>query len=252
MILKSNEEIEKIRQAGNILAKVAKAVLAEAVPGINLRKLNQLTHDLVVKAGGKPAFLGYKPHGAARAYAYSVCASVNEVVVHGTPKDYKLKEGDILKLDFGVDYQGYKADAAWTVGIGKISAEAEKLLKVTEKALFEGIKAANVGKHLGDIGHAIANIVKRNGFSVAEGLTGHGIGKDLHEEPSVFNEDEKGSGPVLKTGLVIAIEPMTIAGRPEIVQLKDDSYATADGSLSAHFEHTVALTENGTEILTLI
>lgn len=252
MQLKTKEEIEKIRQAGRILAQVAKTILAQVEIGANLKSLDKLAKELITKAGGKPAFLNYKPYGADHAYAFSICTSLNDVVVHGTPKDYKLKNGDVLKLDFGVDYQGYKADAAWTVGVGQISEKAQKLIRVTEKALFDGIKAANTGKHLGDIGNAISNTVKQHGFSVVDGLTGHGIGKDLHEEPSVFNEGKKGSGPALKEGLVIAIEPMVSIGSPGIVQIKDESYATADGSLAAHFEHTIALTENGTEILTLI
>ena len=252
MILKSNEEIEKIRQAGRILATCAKAILAQVEIGTNLKSLDKLARELIMKSGGRPAFLGYQPYGADRPYAFSICASLNDVVVHGTPKNYELKNGDILKLDFGVDYQGYKADAAWTVGVGQISEKAQKLMKVTEKALFDGIKMANIGKHLGDIGYAISQTVRQHGFSVVDGLTGHGIGKDLHEDPSVFNEGKKGSGPVLKQGLVIAIEPMVSAGSPSIVQIKDESYATADGSLAAHFEHTIALTENGTEILTLI
>lgn len=252
MLLKTKDEIEKIRQAGKILAQVAKTILAQAEIGANLKSLDRLARELIIKAGGRPAFLNYQPYGADKPYAFSICTSLNDVVVHGTPKDYKLKDGDILKLDFGVDYQGYKADAAWTIGIGKISEQAQKLLRVTEKALFDGIKAANAGKHLGDIGNAISGTVKQHGFSVVDGLTGHGIGKELHEDPSVFNEGKKGSGPILKEGLVIAIEPMVSAGSPGIVQIKDESYATADGSLAAHFEHTIALTENGTEILTLI
>ncbi|MDO8466703.1 MAG: type I methionyl aminopeptidase [bacterium] len=252
MILKTKEEIEKIRQAGKILAQVAKTILAQVEVGVNLKSLDRLAKELITKAGGSPAFLNYRPYGADKPYAFSICTSLNEVVVHGTPKDYKLKNGDILKLDFGVDYQGYKADAAWTIGVGQISERAQKLLRVTEKALFDGIKAANIDKHLGDIGHAISDTVKQHGFSVVDGLTGHGVGKELHEDPSVFNEGKKGSGPVLKEGLVIAIEPMVSIGSPSIIQTKDEAYATADGSLSAHFEHTIALTENGTEILTLI
>ncbi len=252
MDLKTKEEIGKIRQAGKILAQVAKAIIAQVEVGTNLISLDKLAKELITKAGGQPAFLGYQPYGADKPYAFSICTSLNDVVVHGTPKDYKLKNGDILKLDFGVDYQGYKADAAWTIGVGEISEKAQKLIRVTEKALFDGIKMANIGKHLGDIGHAISNTVKQHGFSVVDGLTGHGIGKELHEDPSVFNEGKKGSGPILKEGLVIAIEPMVSVGSPGIVQIKDESYATADGSLSAHFEHTIALTENGTEILTLI
>ncbi len=252
MKLKTAEEIEKIRQAGKILAQVAKALLPQVEVGANLKELDQTAKKLIMEAGGKPAFLGYQPYGAAKPYMYTLCTSLNDVVVHGTPKSYKLKSGDVVSIDMGVVYDGYYADAAWTVGIGEISEKAQKLIRVAEKALFDGIKAINIGKHLGDIGAAIENTVKQHGFSIVEGLTGHGVGKELHEDPSVFNEGEKGTGMVLKPGLVIAIEPMISAGKPQIVQLKDDSYATADGSLSAHFEHTVAITENGAEILTRI
>jgi methionyl aminopeptidase len=173
-------------------------------------------------------------------------------VVHGVPNNYALKSGDILKLDFGVNYEGWNADAAWTIAIGNASEAANKLIKVTEKALFDGIKQMRAGRHLGDVGWAISRAVNKHGFRVVEGLTGHGIGREIHEDPSVFNEGKKGSGLLLKTGMVLAIEPMVSAGSPKIIQLKDESYATADGSLSAHFEHTVAITENGPEILTII
>ncbi len=252
MILKTAEEIEKIRRAGKILAQVAKALLPQVEIGANLRDLDQTAKKLIIEAGGKPAFLGYQPYGAAKPYMFTLCTSLNDVVVHGTPKNHELKNGDVVSIDMGVIYDGYYADAAWTVGVGEISEQAQKLIRVAEKALFDGIKAINIGKHLGDIGAAIAKTVKQHGFSIVEGLTGHGVGKELHEEPSVFNEGEKGSGPVIKPGLVIAIEPMISAGKPQIIQLRDDSYATADGSLAAHFEHTVAITEDGAEILTLI
>ena len=252
MLVKTKEEIEKIRQAGKILAQVAKAVLSRAEEDVKLKELDSLARDLITKAGGKPAFLGYQPYGAAKPYPCSICTSVNDVVVHGVPSNYTLKLGDILKLDFGVNYAGWNADAAWTVAIGNASEEANRLIKVTEKALFDGIKQMKAGNHLGDIGCAISKTVARHGFQVVEGLTGHGVGQEIHEDPSVFNEGKKGSGMLLKTGMVLAIEPMVSAGSPKIIQLKDESYATADGSLSAHFEHTVAITAKGPEILTII
>ncbi len=252
MIIKTAEEIEKIRQAGKILAQVAKAVLAQAKEGTRLKSLDTLAKELILKAGGKPAFLGYQPYGAAKPYPSSICTSINDVVVHGVPNDYRLRSGDLLKLDFGVTYDGWHADAAWTTGVGEISEQTQQLIKVTEKALFEGIKYAKPGKHLGDIGWAISRTISGYGFKVVDGLTGHGVGKELHEDPSVFNEGKKGSGIALRPGMVLAIEPMTSAGTARIVQLKDESYAVEDGSLSAHFEHTVAITEQGPEILTLI
>lgn len=252
IFIKSKEEIEKIRKAGKILAQVAKVVLARAEEGISLKTLDNIAKELIEKAGAKPAFLGYRPYGAKTPYPCSICTSVNETIVHGVPGDYKLKSGDILKLDFGVVLDGWYADAAWTIGIGEISPEASQLIKVAEKALFAGIKQARPGKTLGDIGWAISTNVKNYSFSVVDGLTGHGIGQELHEDPSVFNEGRKGSGLALEPGMVLAIEPMISAGGRKIVQRKDDSFATADGSLSAHFEHTVAITEKGPDILTII
>lgn len=252
MLIKTPEEIEKIRKAGKILAQVAKTVLARAEEGTSLKILDDLAKELTIKAGAKPAFLGYRPYGAKKPYPCSICTSINDIIVHGIPNSYRLKSGDILKLDFGVVWEGWYADAAWTIGIGEISPEARKLIKVTEQALFAGIKQAKSGKHLGDIGWAISDIIKKNNFSVAQGLTGHGVGKELHEDPSVFNQGQKGSGQVLKPGMVLAIEPMVSLGSGRIIQDKDDSFRTMDGSLSAHFEHTVAITEKGPEILTII
>ncbi len=250
--IKTKEEIAKIRQAGRILAKVAKLVLARATIGTSLKSLDDLARDLIKKEGGKPAFLGYKPYGAEKPYPCAICASVNEVVVHGVPTKYKLQEGDVLKLDFGVIFGGFYADAAWTVGIGQTSPEAQKLLKTTEKALFDGIKQVQPGNKLGDVGWAISNTVRKAGFEVVDGLTGHGVGRELHEDPNVFNDGQKGKGLELKPGMVLAIEPMVSAGTAKIVMNDDDSYSTEDGSLAAHFEHTVAVTKSGVEILTLV
>ncbi|MDP2695895.1 MAG: type I methionyl aminopeptidase [bacterium] len=248
--IKTPEEIEIMRKAGRILAATAKQILELAKPGVKLKYLDTIARNLIEKAGAKPSFLNYQPYGAIKPYPCSICASVNEVIVHGVPREHLLKPGDILKLDFGVNYDGYNADAAWTVPIGEISIEAQKLIDTTREALNRGVAAAKVGNKLGDIGYAISSYVKAQGLHISEGLTGHGIGKELHEEPSVFNEGQKGSGFKIEPGLVIAIEPMVAIGTSEVIQLDDDSYATADGSLSAHFEHTVAITKNGVEILT--
>lgn len=251
-MIKNKEEIAKIRQAGKILAQVAKMVLGQAKAGVKLSMLDRTAKELIMKSGGQPAFLGYKPYGAERPYPCSICTSVNDVVVHGVPGSYSLKDGDILKLDFGVIYDGWYADAAWTVGIGEVSPRAEKMIKITQQALFDGIKQARAGNRLGDIGWAISKTVNKYGFAVVDGLTGHGVGQELHEDPSVFNEGKKGSGLLLKPGMVLAIEPMVSAGAPGIVQNNDDSYSIADGSLSAHFEHTIAITDSDPEILTII
>lgn len=250
--LKNNEEIEKIRAAGKILAKVARVLLDEASEGVSLKNLDKLAKKLIEESGGKPAFLGYRPHGAKRPYPASICASVNEIVVHGIPGPYKLKSGDLLTLDLGVIYEGYHADAAWTNGIGNISPMAEKLLKTTEKALYDAITIAKPGKTLGDIGYAVSKRVKRAGFHVIQGLVGHGIGRELHEEPAVLNEGKKGAGLALEPGLAIAIEPMVAIGTNQVIQKENGEFVTADQSLSAHFEHTVIITNGDPEVVTLL
>jgi len=250
MIIKTQEEVKLIGLAGKILANTAKQVKSAVKEGISLVELDQLTKKLIQDAGAEPAFLGYQPYGAATPFPASICASLNEVVVHGVPTDYRLNSGDVLKLDFGVDYKGYIADAAFTVGVGKISPEAKRLIEVTRNSLLVGIKECRPGKTLGDIGWAINNYVTKHKFKVVKGLTGHGVGRELHEDPPVFNEGEKNTGIKLKAGMVLALEPMVSAGDPYILQLPDDSYATRDKSLTAHFEHTVAITKKGPEILT--
>ena len=249
-MIKKPEEIKKIAVAGKILAAAAKELLKIADVGVSLKKLDQFAKNFIIKAGAQPAFLGYHPYGAKKPYPNSICTSVNEIIVHGLPTERKLKSGDLLKLDFGVIYDGYYADAAWTLGIGNISPITQKLIATTRKALEIAIKECIPGKTLGDIGYAINSFVKKNKFKVLKGLTGHGIGKELHEEPTVFNDGRKGSGLKLKPGMVLAIEPMVSAGSDQIIQLPDDSYATGDGSISAHFEHTIAITDKEPLILT--
>ena len=249
-MIKRPEEIKKIAAAGKILAAAAKELLKIADVDVSLTKLDQFARNFIIKAGAQPAFLGYHPYGAKKPYPNSICTSVNEIIVHGLPTERKLKSGDLLKLDFGVIYDGYYADAAWTLGIGNISPITQKLIATTRKALEIAIKECIPGKTLGDIGYAINSFVKKNKFKVLKGLTGHGIGKELHEEPTVFNDGRKGSGLKLKPGMVLAIEPMVSAGSDQIIQLPDDSYATADNSLSAHFEHTIVITDKEPLILT--
>jgi methionyl aminopeptidase len=248
--LKTPAEIETMAEGGRILARVLKALKAEAKAGVTTKALDQLARELIVQAGATPAFLHYRPHGAREAYPWTLCASLNDVVVHGQPSDYALRAGDVLSLDLGLKYKGFYSDAALTVGVGKISKEARKLISATETALAAGIKTAKPGKTLGDIGHAIETVARKNGCMPAEGLVGHGIGRALHEDPSVFNFGVKGQGDWLEEGMVIAIEPMLCAGSGATKTLPDESYATRDGSLSAHFEHTVAITKRGPKILT--
>ncbi len=249
--LKLPQEIESIAASGKILSMVFKKVLKEVKIGVSLKYLNDLADKFIREAGAEPAFFGYRPSGAKYPYGASICASVNDVIVHGFPNNYKLKNGDLLKLDFGVKYQGFYSDAAATVGVGKISKEAGRLTKATRVALEEAIKVAKAGNYLGDIGFVITQTAKKYGMKVVDGLTGHGIGSNLHEDPSVYNFGKQGKGIELKAGMVLAIEPMFAIGTEKIVQKSDESWATEDGSLSAHFEHTVAITERGLKVLTI-
>ena len=249
--LKTKHDIEMIAASGRILAEVLEKISQKVQVGVSLNFLDDLTRHLIKEAGVKPAFLGYRPSSGHKPFPAALCLSLNEQVVHGLPSSYQLRSGDLLKIDLGVDYQGYISDAAITLGIGKISPVAQKLTEVVKKSLEAAIREARPGKHLGDLGHAIETTVKKVGFSVIKGLTGHGVGFKLHEDPTILNYGNKGEGIALETGMVLAIEPMACSGKDGIIQRPDDSYATADGSLAAHFEHTVAITENGPRILTL-
>jgi len=250
ILLKNNKDIEMLKQSGSILVEILNVLVSESKAGVALKSLDIQAQRLIRKYGAKPSFLGYKPQGAHKPYNAAICTSVNDQIVHGLPSDYVLKDGDILKIDIGINYKNYFTDAAVTLGIGKISEQASKLIEITRNALEKAIAVCLAGNHLGDIGWTIEQYVLANGFKVIKGLTGHGVGFALHEEPTVYNYGKKGEGMELKPGLVIAIEPMASIGTSEIRQLTDDSYATKDGSLSAHFEKTVAITENGPEVLT--
>jgi methionyl aminopeptidase len=248
IFLKSPWEIEKMRRSNAIVAEIL-ARLREAIkPGITTLELNRLAEDLCRRKGAKPAFKGY------RGYPFSLCVSVNEEVVHGFPsKKRVLKEGDIVSLDFGVLYDGYYGDAAITVPVGEISERAKRLLRVTEEALYKGIEQAVIGKRLGDISSAIQRYVEAHGYSVVRQFVGHGIGRALHEDPQVPNFGKPGRGIKLKEGMVLAIEPMVNEGTYEVEILADGWTAvTKDRKLSAHFEHTVAITQNGPEILSRV
>jgi methionyl aminopeptidase len=250
--LKTKQDIEMIAESGRILAEVLEKIYQEAREGVVLNFLDKLTKNLLAEAGAKPAFLGYQPTSSDKPFPAAVCLSLNDQVVHGLPSSYKLQSGDLLKIDLGVDYKSYISDAAVTVGIGKISATAQKLIEAVKRSLEAAINESRPGKHLGDVGFAIESIIKKAGFNVIKGLTGHGVGFELHEDPTILNFGKKGEGLVLKPGMVLAIEPMACLGKGKIIQRPDDSFATADGSLTAHFEHTVAVTEHGPRILTTI
>lgn len=245
--IKSEEEIKTMAEAGKILANVLAEVIKSAKFGISTSELDRLAEELILKQGAKPAFKGYD------GFPYSLCASVNSVIVHGRPSGYVLKNGDIIGLDLGVLYKGFYSDMAVTVAVGEISFEARRLINVAKKALRLAIKKAMPGNTVGDIGNTVQRFVEDQGFSVVRELCGHGIGKDLHEEPKIPNFGKRGAGEKLVEGMTICIEPMITAGGWHLKKSKDGyGFASKDGSLTAHFEHTVAITKSGAKILTEI
>ncbi|HNQ01329.1 MAG TPA: type I methionyl aminopeptidase [Syntrophales bacterium] len=247
IILKSRQEIEKMRKSNALVAAILEELAKKIRPGVKTIELDRLSEQMALRRGARPAFKGY------RGYPYSLCTSVNSEVVHGMPSERELKEGDIVSLDFGVLHDGYYGDAAVTVPVGEISPAARRLLRVTEEALYRGISAARAGNRIGDISAAIQGHVEAAGFSVVRDLVGHGIGKSLHEDPQVPNYGSSGRGIELKPGMVFAIEPMVNEGTYRVDVLRDGwTVVTADGKLSAHFEHSVAVTENGPVILSRI
>jgi methionyl aminopeptidase len=245
IFLKTEEEIEKIRTASKYAMEVLEYLKDFIKDGVKTKDLERLCEEKLRRMKNvKPAFKGYN------GYPYALCVSVNEEVVHGMPSDRVLSEGDIVSLDFGAIYDGYYGDVAATYGVGKISEEAERLIKVTEEALYKGIDMACEGNRLYDISSAIQSHVEKNGFSVVREFVGHGIGRSLHEEPQIPNFGERGTGLRLKKGMVLAIEPMVNMGKSEVSIAEDGWTAYArDRSLSAHFEHTIAITDKGPEIL---
>ncbi len=247
IILKSAEEIEKIADACRIVAKALDALRAMVMPGVTTKTLEECADTYIRSNNAVPAFKGY------RGYPASICASVNNEVIHGIPSDRVLEEGDIIGIDLGVYKDGFYGDAACTFGVGRITSEADRLLKVTEESLFLGIENAKKGNRVSDISCAIQEHIESNGFSVVRAFVGHGIGRSLHEDPQVPNFGQRGRGPRLNPGMTIAIEPMVNAGGHEVLVLEDGWTAvTLDGTLSAHFEHTVLITEDEPRILTKI
>ena len=245
--IKSKHEIQLMREAGKRLEDVHNQLAEIIRPGISTLEIDQFGEKAIRAYGCIPNFLNYN------GYPASICVSVNDEVVHGIPKKNRiLQEGDIVSLDAGLIYEGYHSDAARTYGVGKISDEAARLIRVTRESFFEGIKLAQPGNHLFDISEAIQNHVESNGFSIVRDLVGHGIGTHLHEDPQIPNFKEKRKGMKLRPGMTLAIEPMVNEGTFEVEWLDDDwTVVTADGSLAAHYENTVAITEDGYEILTL-
>jgi len=245
ILYKSPSEIEALDRANSLVLRVLDAVERMVVPGITTWELDRISEDLTIQGGARPAFKGY--HG----FPGSLCTSINEEVVHGIPsRKRELKEGDIISLDFGVLLDGYYGDSARTLPVGRVSEEATRLLRVTREALERGVEAARPGDRLSDIGHAIQSHVEEAGFSVVREFVGHGIGSSLHEEPQVPNYGAPGAGPVLKEGLVLALEPMVNQGGPDVRVLSDGWTAvTADGGLSAHFERCLAITATSVRVL---
>jgi methionyl aminopeptidase len=245
--LKSKSEIIAMRKSGRVAQKVLRALGEEVQAGRTPRQLDAISKRLIESHHAKSCFIGH--HG----YPAFITVSVNDAVVHGIPDERAFLDGDIVSVDVGTRVNGWIGDNAWTFPVGEISTRAQRLLRVTEAALYEGIKQAKPGRHVGDIGHAIQTYVETHGYSIVRSLVGHGVGRGMWEEPQVPNYGEPGKGPRLKAGMTIAIEPMVNEGGEDVRQLEDGwTYVTSDGSLSAHFEHTVAILSDGAEILTTL
>ena len=245
IIRKSAAEIAQMERAARVVAETLELVGEHIRPGVTTQDLDELAEEFIRSHGGVPTFKGY------RGYPASICTSPNAMVVHGIPGPYELADGDVLSVDVGVTLDGFVGDSAYTFAVGEIAPDAQRLLDACQAALAAGIEQARPGKHLSDIGHAVQTVTEEAGFSVVRSLVGHGVGRQMHEDPQIPNFGEPGHGPVLQPGMTLAIEPMINAGGAG-VYLHDDewSISTEDGSLSAHFEHTVAVTESGPKILT--
>jgi methionyl aminopeptidase len=244
--IKTPEEIQIMTEGGKILAGIIRELKNKVQPGLKTKELDRLAESLILKSGGKCNFKGYQ------GFPSCLCVSVNEEVVHCVPSEKSLKEGDIVSLDLGMLYKGFHTDMAITLPVGKISSESQRLIKVTEEALKIGIKKAKIGNNFGDIGSSIQNYVESQKYNIVRELCGHGIGKELHEEPKVLNYGKEGEGPEIKEGMVFCIEPMVTVGHWKLTKKDEYCFVTKDSSLSAHFEHMVAITKNGPKILTEI
>ncbi len=253
MILKTDTERENLIEGGKRLGTILRALSAKVAPGVTTEELDDLAEQMIRDGGDEPSFLGYTPEGAQRPYPATLCVSINDEVVHGIPNELvkTLKVGDIVSLDLGLTHEGIIVDAAITVAVGTVDEETKKLLGATEKALSEGIKQAVPGNHIGDIAHAIQKEIEGVGFKVIKELGGHGVGELVHEEPFVPNFGRAGSGPELALGMVLALEPIASKGKAAI-KLDHDGYTirTKDGSLAAHFEHTILIEKGGARIVT--
>jgi methionyl aminopeptidase len=246
IIRKSARELELMAAAGEVVARTHELMREHVRPGVTTAELDRIGEEFIRSQGGVPTFKGY------RGYPAALCISRNDMVVHGIPGRDALVEGDVVSIDVGVTLGGFVADSAWSYAVGEISDEAQRLLDACEASLMAGLEQARVGNRIGDISRAVQTVVEEAGFAVVRSLVGHGVGRDMHEEPQIPNFGEPGRGPLLAEGMTLAIEPMITAGHPDVVLLEDRwSIVTEDGSLSAHFEHTVAVTEHGPRILTM-
>jgi len=244
--IKNLDEIKIIAEGGKILAKIIKELENQVKPGVTTKELDKVAQDLVLRYGAKCSFKGYENFPAC------LCTSLNEEIVHAAPSDRLLKEGDIISLDFGIFYKGFHTDMAITLPVGKVDPEVLRLIRVTKKALKRGIKKVRPGNTIGDIGNAIQRYVESQGFNVVRELCGHGIGREIHEEPEILNYGRKGTGEKIKEGMVFCLEPMVTVGDWKIKKSKNGyGFETQDGSLSCHFEHTIVVIKNGCKILTV-
>src|SRR3954452_3510101 len=252
--IKSEAEIDLMRAAGLVVGRTLEALRAAAQPGVTTLELDELAEDSIRSAGAVPSFKGYQPHPAVPPFPGSICASVNDEVVHGIPGPRRLHEGDIISIDCGAILAGWHGDAAVTVAVGAVGPDAAELLRVTEESMWRGIAAARLGGRVSDIGHAVESYIRSQGeFGIVEEYGGHGIGTEMHQEPHVLNYGRPGRGPKLVKGLALAVEPMVTIGSPRTRLLGDDwTVVTADGTWAAHFEHTFTLTDRGPWVLTAL
>ncbi len=249
--LKSVSEIKQLREGGEILSQVLKTVSEAARPGVSVADLDQLAHQLISKQGGRPSFLNFKPDFSEEIFPASLCVSINDVIVHGVPMAQMiLQKGDVVSLDVGMEYKKLYTDMAVTIALDPVKPVYKKLIQVTKDSLQKAIEVVRSGNTLGDIGYAIQSYVESNGFVVIQNLGGHGVGYAVHEDPFVFNFGQPGQGLKLRPGMVIAIEPMVTLKSKDIKEHKDGSFSTEDGEVSAHFEHTIAITQRGNVVIT--
>ncbi len=257
IVIKTKQEIEIMREGGKILAEIMGELANYVKPGTTTKELDKVVSNLVFQYGAEPAFLNHidkeDPESRKHPYPATLCTSVNNVIVHAMPSDYQLKSGDIISLDLGVKYKGFYSDMAITLAVGNVEPEVLRLIKVTKKSLKTGLNEIKIGRTFGDVGFAIQKFVEGQGFSVVRELCGHGIGRELHEDPKIPNYKDEGESVIIKPGMVVCLEPMVTMGDWHLKKSKDGfGFETKDSSIACHFEHTIAITEKGPEVLTIV